>query len=82
MALLYGIAGVQEVYARLSGKPILLSLATVRLMAQEADRTRFNHAKSQRDLGLTFRPAEQSISDTITWYRNNGWLPAAGTRAA
>jgi dihydroflavonol-4-reductase len=75
MFALYGIASVQEVYARITGKPILLSLATVKLMAQEGDRTRFNHAKSERDLGLHFRPIEQTIGDTIGWYRNNGWLP-------
>jgi len=31
--LLFGIAGVQEVYARITGKPVLLSLAAVRVMA-------------------------------------------------
>ena len=82
MLMLYGIAGVQEVYARITGKPILLSLATVKLMAQEGDRTRFDHAKSKRDLGLDFRPMEQTIGDTVVWYRSNGWLPPALLKAA
>lgn len=82
MLMLYGIAGVQEVYARITGKPILLSLATVKLMAQEGDRTRFDHAKSKRDLGLDFRPMEQTIGDTVVWYRSNGWLPPAILKAA
>jgi dihydroflavonol-4-reductase len=82
MFMLYGIAGVQEAYARMTGKPILLSLATVKLMAQEGDRTRFNHAKSKRDLGLDFRPIEQTIGDTIEWYRSNGWLPPVASKAA
>lgn len=80
--VLYGLAGVQELYARLSGKPVLLSLATVRLMAREADRTRFDAGKSRRELGVDFRPVEETVRDTINWYRNNGWLDGADGRAA
>ncbi|MNG71456.1 3 beta-hydroxysteroid dehydrogenase/Delta 5--_4-isomerase [compost metagenome] len=71
LPLLYIIAALQEAYARLSGKPVLLSLATVRLMVKEANRSHFNHAKSERELGLTFRPVEQTIGDTVTWLRNH-----------
>jgi dihydroflavonol-4-reductase len=78
LPMLYLIAGLQEAYSRISGKPILLSLATVRLMAREADRTRFSHAKSERELGLRCRPAEETVADTIAWYRANGWLPGGG----
>ncbi|MGT2492512.1 hypothetical protein ACU4GD_23205 [Cupriavidus basilensis] len=55
MPLLYALAGIQEIYARLSGKPVLLSLATVRLMVSEVDSTCFSHAKSERELGLRFQ---------------------------
>ena len=75
LPLLYGMAAVQELYARISGKPILLSLATVRLMVREAGRTHFNHAKSERELKLQFRPIEQTISDALAWYRDHNWLP-------
>jgi dihydroflavonol-4-reductase len=74
--LLYALAGVQEVYARLTGKPILLSLATVRLMLKEAERSRFSHEKSARELGLAFRPLDDTLRDVIAWYREQGWLPA------
>ncbi len=74
MFLLYAVASVQELWARVSGKPVLFSLATARLIANEADRSRFNHAKSERELGLAFRPLETTVRDTIDWYRNNGWL--------
>ncbi len=74
MFLLYAVAGIQELWSRLSGKPVLFSLAAARLIANEADRSHFNHAKSERELGLTFRPLEATIGDTIDWYRNNGWL--------
>lgn len=72
--LLYALAGGQEVYSRLTGKPILLSLATVRLMAQEADRSHYSAAKSNRVLGLAFRPPEATIRDTLAWYRGHGFL--------
>jgi dihydroflavonol-4-reductase len=80
LPMLYLIATVQEAYARISGKPILLSLATVRLMAHEADRTRFSHTKSERELGLKFRPVEETVADTIAWYRANGWLSSNAAR--
>ncbi|CAM4183241.1 hypothetical protein KESI111651_06830 [Kerstersia similis] len=77
LPLLYALAGLQEIYARLSGKPILLSLATVKLMRREAERTHFNPEKSARELGLRFRPVEDTLKDTLDWYRRHGWLPPA-----
>ena len=74
LALLYALAAVQELYARVSGRPILLSLATVRLMVTEAGRTHFNHAKSERELALNFRPFEQTVADTVGWYRSQHWF--------
>lgn len=74
LPLLYALAAVQELYARISGRPVLLSLATVRLMAKEAGRTHFDHAKSARELALTFRPLEHTVADTVGWYRGQGWF--------
>lgn len=74
LPLLYTLAAVQEIYARISGRPILLSLATVRLMVKEAGRTHFDHAKSERELALKFRPFEQTVADTLTWYRSQDWF--------
>lgn len=79
---LYTIAAAQEVYARLTGKPILLSLANVRLMRREAGRSHFDHSKSKRELALQFRPMEETIRDTIAWYRRNGWLTPPNARTA
>lgn len=81
-ALLFALAGVQEAYARLTGKPVMLSLATVRLMLKEAERSRFNHAKSERELGLSFRPLDETVRDVVDWYRAHGWLPAPAGGAA
>lgn len=77
LALLYLLAAAQELYARISGKSVLLSLATVRLMVREAGRSHFDHAKSERELQLKFRPLEQTVADTVAWYRRHGWLPQA-----
>jgi dihydroflavonol-4-reductase len=74
LPLLYVLAATQEVYARLTGKPVLLGLATVRLMVRESGRTRFNPEKSARELGLQFRPVEQTLADTVGWYRSQGWF--------
>jgi dihydroflavonol-4-reductase len=76
-ALLFATAAVSEAKAWLTGKPVLLSLATVRLMMREAERTRFDHSKSERELGLTFRPVERTLADEVQWYRDNGWLKPA-----
>jgi len=65
---------VQEIYARLTGKPILLSMATLRLLIREEDRTCFNHRKSEQELGLNFRALELTITDTVAWYRDHGWF--------
>jgi dihydroflavonol-4-reductase len=43
-------------------------------MGQERERTRFNHEKSERELGIRFRPVEETLSDTIHWYQQNSWL--------
>ncbi|RCL24468.1 oxidoreductase [Pseudomonas sp. AFG_SD02_1510_Pfu_092] len=79
LALLFCLAAVQEIYARVSGKPILLSLATLRLLVREKDRTRFDHSKSEQALGLTFRALELTIADTVAWYRDHGWFEKTGS---
>jgi len=81
-ALLYLIAGVSEIAARTTGKPALLSWATVSVMMQERERSRFDHSKSIRELGISFRPVEETLSDEIAWFRTNGLLPAAATTSS
>ncbi len=31
-------------------------------------------AKAERELGVTFRPLEQTLRDTLAWYKENGYL--------
>jgi len=74
--VLYAIAGVSEVIARTMGKPALLSWATVQVMMQERERSRFDHKKSQAELAIAFRPVEETLADELAWFRDNGMLPA------
>jgi dihydroflavonol-4-reductase len=70
------VAGLgYELIARVTRRPVLISLASARVIAREADRTHFDHSKSERELGVEFRPLEETVSDTVAWYRKNGWLP-------
>lgn len=82
LAMLFAIASAYEAFSRATGRPVLLSLASVRLLARETGRSNYNPAKSERELGVTFRPVEETLRDTIVWYRLNGYLPPAATQDA
>lgn len=75
LAMLRLIASVYELYHTFTGKPILLSTSTVKLMAQERGCTHFSHVKSKKELGCQFRPVEKTLADTLAWYRDNDYLP-------
>ena len=68
-ALLWMIAYLQEFNARMTGKPALLSLATVRTMRDEYERSRFSPEKTFRELGISFRPVTETIRDEIAWFK-------------
>ena len=75
MPLLYVIGFIGELWARVTNRPVLLSLAIVRLLDREGGRSRFDHVKREQELGLQFRPVEETMRDEVAWYRANGWLP-------
>lgn len=70
--LLWGVACLQETIACITGRPALLSLATVRTMRREMERTRFDPNKSRIELGLTFRSIEETVRDEVEWFTENG----------
>ena len=76
LAMLRALAAGYELYAGITGKPVLVSRASVKLLAQEADRSHYDHVKSERELGCAFRPTAETLADTVAWYRANGYLPA------
>lgn len=71
-ALLWIIAYLQEFNARLTGRPALLSVATVRTMRDEYERSRFSSDKTSRELGISFRPVTETIRDEVAWIRARG----------
>jgi len=74
-AALYALAGAGELWHRLTRRPLLISLATVRLMAREREKSHFDSSKAERELGVTFRPVEETLRDELAWYREHGFLP-------
>ncbi len=34
-----------------------------------------NHAKSEREIGVSFRPFDETLADVVAWYRRHGELP-------
>jgi len=75
IALLYTLAVFYEAYAHITDRPVLISLASARLITEQAGRSLYNYAKSERELGLAFRSVEETLTDVIAWYCRNGYLP-------
>lgn len=69
--LLYLVALFQEFYHKISRKPILLSLSSVKLMVSQYNRTHFSRSKFQKELGLNFRSLDETIKDTIHSLKSN-----------
>jgi nucleoside-diphosphate-sugar epimerase len=63
--VLYVMALFSEIYARLSGRPVLLGLGSVKLLGKEAGKSTFDHSKSQSELSLQFRPVEETLKDVL-----------------
>lgn len=76
LTVLHLIGAGYELYARMTGKPVLLSWAMARTVAAENDRSRYDPAKSKRELGLEFRPVAETLCDEVAWFRMHGFLPS------
>ena len=72
--LLRAFASWNEFYHRVTGKPVLVSRELVHLFAEEYQRTHFDPTKMEKELGGHFRAVDETMTDTIKWYRNNGYL--------
>jgi dihydroflavonol-4-reductase len=68
-------ATVLETYARLRRQPATATRAGVRVLL-EGDRRRISSQRAERELGVSFRPLEQTLADEAAWYRERGVLPA------
>lgn len=81
MPLLYAMAVANEAWARISGHPALLSLATVRVIASESERSSFVSDKAVAELGVLFRPLQDTLADVVAWYQDAGWVASSDTGA-
>lgn len=73
VALVYGISVIAEIAAFFSRKPALLNREKARDLVQRA--WTCSIAKAKAELGYRERlTIEEGIQDTVTWYRENGWL--------
>lgn len=72
--LMHVLGAGNEIYARLTGQPVLLSWAMARTLATENERSRYDHRKSEAELGLSFRPIPETLRDEVAWFRANGYL--------
>jgi dihydroflavonol-4-reductase len=65
-------AHVDELISGITGKPPKAPLAGVRMAKYKMF---FNPAKAIRELGLPQTPPEQALSDSVDWFRANGYAP-------
>ncbi len=66
------VGAINSTVSRLTGKPPQLSYS----MAKMASVKQFySPAKAQKELNLPNTPIEEAISDCISWYKENGYLP-------
>ena len=73
LAAVYVIGAISELRARITRQPALISWATVQLLVSEAGRQQFNHRKSERELGIRFRGIQETLRDSIGWFKANGY---------
>lgn len=59
-------AAVAETWSRISGKPSVMSLEGMRLLNAGLAVTA---SKAERELGVSFRPFEETLADAVAWTR-------------
>ena len=73
-AILWPVCFAEEVFSRLTGRATLLNLqkfAELRAPGWVCDSSRL-----RQEVGYTCRTTiEQGVTETLTWYRDQGWLP-------
>jgi dihydroflavonol-4-reductase len=65
------MAWVFEMIAKLKRRPSRFNRNTVRHIIQ---RQQYDCTRTTADLGISFRPIEDTLRDTIRWYVENGWV--------
>jgi dihydroflavonol-4-reductase len=73
-AVLNLLAHVSELGSRMTGTQPAMSVNALKALNRRHD---VSAAKAMRDLGVTFRPFEETIRDTANWFLANGYVHAA-----
>lgn len=74
LALLAGVAAANEVWARVTGRPVLLGWAAYRTMSREGRFMAYDSSKAMRVLGVEFRPLRATFLDALRWFAERGML--------
>lgn len=69
------LAHAAELTSRMTGKQPAISVNALKAMNR---RHEVSAAKAIRELGVTFRPFEETIRDTANWFLANGYVHSAG----
>ena len=67
MTLLAVVAALNEAWARLTGKPVLLSRATYQNLRETGPYNAYDSSPAERELGVSFRPLEETLREAIAW---------------
>jgi dihydroflavonol-4-reductase len=77
--LLETLARGDELRARLTNTPVRLPLVGIQTLHLKRG---VDSRKAERELGATFRPLEETLRDTVAWFRDNGYVkPSKATDA-
>jgi dihydroflavonol-4-reductase len=75
-AVLALVAAANEAWARATGRPVLIGLATYRNLRDQGRHNAYDSSPAERELGVRFRPIEETLRDATAWLRLAGMLPA------
>jgi dihydroflavonol-4-reductase len=64
--LMLGFAYMSKFVGRVTGAPVLVTPEAIRTLQEAYD---MSSAKAERELGVTFRPLEETLRDEIAWFR-------------
>jgi len=79
--LVGAIAALNEAWARLSGRPVLIGLATYRNLRDTGPHNLYDSSRAERELDVVFRPLEETLRDAVAWLRGQGMLAAPSPAA-
>lgn len=68
--ILFIVAFLSELMAKITKKPALLSLSSVKLIKNEVHKSQYSYNKIHKEFGMTFRPMEETLSDTVLDRKN------------